>query len=650
MLIYGITAICLISCIAEKPCPPGWEDRVEGDEVIRFNALYKGGYQYDVESKAFLESTTGSLNTGFGVFAYKTGEDDFMDTGTGERVETMANAKITSQDGKNWTSSPNGYWLNGTSEKYSFFAYYPYSSNQFGKDIALSPPSTIDECRDILAAKPVLDMTTRDVVEFDFEHIFSKVSAKIILPEEYDEHKYELTAIGFNNVRSYSKYDFISREFTGDISSHSLDIGTDNISVSYDPGTNRNCIIIDPVLICAHPYQTLSEGLYVNLSFRYTYTNPDTSDQFAVMFDREVEIREDFEQNTEYALELTLDRIIEESPIDLSPDGRYANCYIVPGAGRYYFTATRGNSNELLRSASKAVVLWETFGDKTMPETGDLIRSVKYNDGIISFMASDKKGNASIALIDSGGEIIWSWHIWLTDTPGEHVYKNNAGVMMDRNLGATAEMENVYSYGLLYQWGRKDPFMNCDSGVRPNSGQAASTGQWGTPVASSATYGTMDFATRNPMTFITRNTTDEDWLYTADNELWARSKTIYDPCPAGYRIPDGGETGVWATAFGTNEVISSTRYDNNLNGLNFGSTNTRYNLTEEFEICYYPATGYIDNKTGGLTANTQISYWWSCLASDEGGDCMYILWSGKAKASLNRAKSYGASVRCQKEQ
>ena len=98
------------------------------------------------------------------------------------------------------------------------------------------------------------------------------------------------------------------------------------------------------------------------------------------------------------------------------------------------------------------------------PAVGDLVKNVSYSNGEITFRATDRKGNAVIAAKDAAGNILWSWHIWLTDQPVEHVYKNNAGTVMDRNLGATsATPGDIGALGLLYQWGRKDPFLGSSS-------------------------------------------------------------------------------------------------------------------------------------------------------------------------------------------
>ncbi|ROI08073.1 T9SS C-terminal target domain-containing protein [Chryseobacterium sp. H3056] len=82
------------------------------------------------------------------------------------------------------------------------------------------------------------------------------------------------------------------------------------------------------------------------------------------------------------------------------------------------------------------------------------------------------KGNAVIAF-KVNGTIYWSWHIWVTDNPENGVtytqgfetdIKGNPVTVqyMDRNLGAASSSflgdQWQKSGGLMYQWGRKDPF------------------------------------------------------------------------------------------------------------------------------------------------------------------------------------------------
>ena len=224
---------------------------------------------------------------------------------------------------------------------------------------------------------------------------------------------------------------------------------------------------------------------------------------------------------------------------DLSKDGT-ANSYIVSQAGAYKFTPTKGNSSESVGSITSVEVLWESFGTYVAPNVGDLVKNVEYKNGAISFETPSeyKEGNAVIAAKDASGTILWSWHIWLTDQPEGQEYYNNAGTMMDRNLGATsATPDDVGALGLMYQWGRKDPFMGSSS-ISSSYNLAMSTGTWN--IASGGS--TVD-AKANPMTFYTD--------MSLPNECWSSTKTVYDPCPTGWRVPEGGENSVWVKALGS---------------------------------------------------------------------------------------------------
>ena len=193
------------------------------------------------------------------------------------------------------------------------------------------------------------------------------------------------------------------------------------------------------------------------------------------------------------------------SATDLSALGS-ANCYIVSNGGIYKFKTVKGNSTESVGNIASASILWETFGTSTAPVPADLIKAFCYKDGYIAFQTADtfKEGNAVIAAKDADGNILWSWHIWLTDQPQGQVYYNNAGTMMDRNLGATsATPGDVGALGLLYQWGRKDPFLGSSS-ISSNT-LAKSTIAWPYDVSSDSSTGTIAYATAHPTTFITYN-------------------------------------------------------------------------------------------------------------------------------------------------
>ena len=325
-----------------------------------------------------------------------------------------------------------------------------------------------------------------------------------------------------------------------------------------------------------------------------------------------------------------------------------ANCYIVTTADTYAFKAVKGNSSESVGNVASAEVRWEAFGTDQQPSVGDLVKDVSYKDGEITFKATDKKGNALIVAKDAAGNILWSWHIWLTDQPEEQVYYNNAGTMMDRNLGATsATPGDVGALGLLYQWGRKDPFLG-SSNISSNTIAISTMTWWNTPESSNSSNGTIEYATAHPTTFIGYNISNFDWYYTGsestDDTRWTTSesnKSIYDPCPSGWRVPDGGSMGVWAKALGSSYTKPS--YDSTNEGMNFsgkfGSAST----------IWYPASGSRFNDRGALSLVGIEGSYWSASPSDITAISMHFSDDGYVSPSYSNHRASALSVRCVKE-
>ena len=342
---------------------------------------------------------------------------------------------------------------------------------------------------------------------------------------------------------------------------------------------------------------------------------------------------------------------VDGGVVNLSENGT-ANSYIISAAGSYKFSTVKGNSSESVGAVSSAEVLWETFGTDVTPNVGDLVKNVKYADGAISFdtPSAFKEGNAVIAAKDADGKILWSWHIWLTDQPQGQVYYNNAGTMMDRNLGATsATPGDVGALGLLYQWGRKDPFLGSSS--ISSDIEANSTITWPSAVSSDSSNGTIAYATANPTTFIEYNGNNFDWYYTGDsstdNTRWTTSdkaKSTYDPCPAGWRVPDGGSNGIWSKALGSSSYFAdASLYDSTNKGMNFsgkfGSAST----------IWYPASGYRYYYDGSLYDVGYYGSYWSTSPNSDFACSLCFYYGGLVDPSNYSYRAYGYSVRCLQE-
>ena len=190
------------------------------------------------------------------------------------------------------------------------------------------------------------------------------------------------------------------------------------------------------------------------------------------------------------------------------------------------------------------------------------------------------QNNAVIAVKDEAGKIMWSWLIWTTNDPGllgnpykvsntygeysffqmnsigwmdatEYPARDNVVITIEqpesgKTIEITVEQPIVSepAHGNYYQFGRKDPMCRKDSPV--------SDGFFMDGV------GKVDLQTAimNPGTFISDAANPGDWCSSTYDNLWtgkvsvryegsdppyaslpAHTKTVYDPSPAGFKMP-----------------------------------------------------------------------------------------------------------------
>lgn len=349
------------------------------------------------------------------------------------------------------------------------------------------------------------------------------------------------------------------------------------------------------------------------------------------------------------------------SAIDISSNGS-ANSYVIPSEGVYKFKAVVGNSNKSVQG-TKAIILWRTYNDSRKPSSQDIVVGPMVEDGYVYFATSSpyKEGNAVIAITDNNGKILWSWHLWVTsaDLDGlKQTYANNAGILMDRNLGAlSAKPGDPLTFGLLYQWGRKDPFMGCAS---YSSTTAAVTDlTWPSPVttslASAGQSNAINYSIENPTTYIYNSYGCYEWQAMSkedcNTELWSSKKTIYDPCPPGWRVPDGGDNGVWAKA----GIPNAALYDGALKGITIGQPYCN-------KPAWYPSIGGGRQWNGGNINHVgEWGNYWTCTYFFESWMIEYpelyfynAYYTFDFYPSETRAKSHsysgqGQAVRCCKE-
>lgn len=337
-------------------------------------------------------------------------------------------------------------------------------------------------------------------------------------------------------------------------------------------------------------------------------------------------------------------KITHELPaLNLSAQGT-ANCYIVDKEARCSFDATvmgngsigiipNGNftdylGNPLAASAQIAPVsaelLWETVEG--------LISEPVLSNGIITFDTSADKGNALIAVKDQQGRIMWSWHIWCTDIPAEQIYMankhGNSYTFMDRNLGATSALDDTGSLGMSYQWGRKDPIPGSSKFYDMTEPTLYGSVTKVNVAASDASTGTIANAIQNPVTFFKA----ADWLFAGrNNYLWGNpqgeselaathQKSIYDPCPPGYKVPGKDAFSIFTTT-GENTTDPAEH-----NVVNTGSTKRGWYLyyaaTGAGEQAWFPYNGCRYYSTGALNRGSFYYYWTTAPSAGTKSCCL----------------------------
>jgi len=569
-----------------------------------------------------------------------------------------ANNIAVAFDGVNWTPERTIYWGEGNSDVY---AYYPYISEiedvnyQF---VAVSADQSDEgneeapggyEASDFLWAKASGVSQTGGAVNLAMSHVMSKLTVKIVAGEDYVGSLPADATVDLHSTVTGARVNLETGSVFKDPYSGAQSIRMKNLGLrTYADGADAvvyEAIVVPQMLETSVPLleinsKSVSYLLEDSFNFlpgvAYTYTATLNTSTTAIKVEIDCELEDwnnvggegsgDGEEGGDGSGEVEGDG---KTYTDLSATGT-ANCYLVQTSGDYRFKAVIGNTDVTVGNVKSVEVLWESFGTDVMPNVGDLIASTSYKDGYIRFSTPETfaDGNAVIAAKNSKGVILWSWHIWCAEEGWqEQVYYNNAGTMMDRNLGATsATPGDVGALGLLYQWGRKDPFLGSSS--ISSSTLAVSTGTWSIASGGSVTTGEL-----NPMTFYT------DMHLPKGN--WEIVKSFYDPCPTGWRVPEGGNDGVWVKALGADSSASST-YDSTNRGYDFSG------LFGDAEPIWYPSSGH-RTYTGDVSIVGHGRYW-SC--SHISYDSAYLLYGDIVNniAYNHYHKDEGYAVRCQKDE
>lgn len=368
-----------------------------------------------------------------------------------------------------------------------------------------------------------------------------------------------------------------------------------------------------------------------------------------------------------------------------------ANCYVINAPGQYSLPLVYGNaikngttnSSAYISSASGSNVLKNFINHLGAAITNpyiylnanctpkdavliwqdrlNLVTNVTYvsdNQSITFDVPQENigQGNAVIAIRDASGQIMWSWHIWITDYKlgtdlKTVIYQDQSYTMLPVSLGwcdseATVystrtcsvrftqtqtgetkiitinQTENTFSVGAncpYYQWGRKDPILpsaGTDGNLNKtwyNAKGEAST----TLVAKNWAPGNVTIISGiiNPEIYCANVTMDNIYfnLWSSNNNTSSLDettsvKTVYDPCPEGYKIPVPNAFRAFTT------TGDDTSDPSNINGIWDASLHSWAFECDEGSVLF-PILGFRFDVSGVLSNIGLSGYCWTAIPS-----------------------------------
>lgn len=589
-----------------------------------------------------------------------------------------------SQDGKDARFIGNGW---GMIRGKRYYSYYPYDANSSCTAVAVhynGQTQTANSNSNHLGGFDYLhacvDVPNTGDNDISYKRIGCTAKITLTIPQSYrSAHFTNLTLTSSENIFMISgqynpcqQYPLRGSRNQAETVTFTGRTMSNNISLALGSGNGITCDGNGQLLvyIMMSPAQWNAKNISVQL------------DGFDGTVSNSLQLTGAFTPNTNQAAGVCYNHSAtltsSSSCTDLSENGT-ANCYIVTSAGEYRFRCdikgngvSVGGKSTSIGTPVCAYVLWETVNTTSAPARGSIVSNVEYRyengHGYIYFTKpNNTAGNAAIVLLDvtpkfdgqyshnscysSNGHTLWLWHIWCPgEQPGDDNYVTK--VLMDRNLGALSKASNnPLSMGMLYQWGRPDPLSGAAS-FNNNTLFNALFDIHISPYIQSASIPNMvegsgphniNTVISFPLQYFTGTVNGVlNWSNEDQTELWGSDKTMYDPCPPGYKVPSD---------FSGFEIQTST--------INSYGGNIRYNngsATSSYH--FWPMTGMRGLAQGtsvlsnvGTDAQywTSHAYYHSSLHQYVGNDLTFHTDGGFSNNEVSYVIT-GNPVRCQKIQ
>ena len=321
--------------------------------------------------------------------------------------------------------------------------------------------------------------------------------------------------------------------------------------------------------------------------------------------------------------------------------------------------------------ATRAKVIWEDCQDiVTAPAvTGSGA------DSYLTFTIKKENlqnGNAVVALTNAAGnKVMWSWHLWftpksslkkiavtsdgseykfMTDNLGWKYTKWTGGLKREvvvkiEQQAETGEKKTATitlkqapgnnvreGYGSLYQWGRKDPMPGINTtGFAFDNNYVEIPADKGDEPANVIKMKTRSIGhgIQNPGIMLPKVGGGKlSWQYQQIINMWSANnnkldgsirnnvKTIYDPSPVGFKVPDAHAF----MGFSTTGAVWSNGYT--------------FKVDNDKEI-YFQAGGARYGTSGALTANGTSAIYWTSDPNSQGGQLGYAYRASMSNGSLS---------------
>lgn len=328
--------------------------------------------------------------------------------------------------------------------------------------------------------------------------------------------------------------------------------------------------------------------------------------------------------------------------VNLNSAQGYANTYQIQAVGKYKFETVKGNDSAARLDAASVEVTWETWCNNETVTQNSLVKSVALEDGYVVVETADPfhAGNALVSVKNAEGTIIWSWMLWFVEEKIGTI-EVDGYQFMDRNLGAltTDKAKPGLNYGLLWQWGRIAPVMGLD-GTHTGTTMTSYPADVTKTVERSAegTNWPIEYGIANPTVFLYGNTPDNGYRHWADDltveaGLWGETKTIYDPCPAGYKVMSFASSQVLFADLGEGAEADDVNKGITANGF------------------WFPYTGYWKYSSSSRASDADNGYYWSSthqIRDEEiGYYCVAKYSKISSKSTSYDSKGSAMAIRCE---